>query len=154
MLRNRNGLEAFMWILHSMIRSRTLIWILCLLFLMLSIKVAPNSCNASEMERDHKNRYHIASGVTWNHSSMPGIPIENCCSSSVRSCCMDAIEKTLKSSLVALHCRDTLRQLSALQITVIEPSACTPLGQKERFFPDPNSFLQKDFFLDNCTFLI
>ena len=148
------GQSCFISILRRMIRSRTLIWILCLLFLMLSIKVAPNSCNASEMERDHKNRYHIASGVTWNHSSMPGIPIENCCSSSVRSCCMDAIEKTLKSSLVALHCRDTFRQLSALQITVIEPSVYTPLGQNERFLPDLNSLLQKDFFLDNCTFLI
>ena len=150
------GQSCFISILRSMIRSRTLIWILCVLFLMLSIKVAPNSCNASEMERGHENHFHIVSGVTWNHSSMPGIPIENCCSytSSVSSCCMDAINNKLVNSHVSLPCRDTLRQLSALQITVIEPSACTPLGQKERFFPDLNSFLQKDFFLDNCTFLI
>lgn len=148
------GQSCFISVLRSMIRSRILIGTLCLLFLMLSIKVAPNSCNASEMERDHKNHFHIVSAVTWNSSTMPGIPIENCCSSSRNSCCIDVTKNTLRSSLVALHCRDTLRQLSALQITVREPSACTPLGQKERFFSDLNSFLQKDFFLDNCTFLI
>ena len=148
------GESCFISVLGSMIRSRTLTGVLCLLVLMLSIRFAPENCNASEVEKAHKGYFDIARGIDWNSSTMPGIPIENCCSSSVSSCCMDAIEKTLKSSLVALHCRDTLRQLSALQITVREPSACTPLGQKERFFPDLNSFLQKDFFLDNCTFLI
>ncbi len=148
------GQSCFISILRRMIRSRILIWILCLLVLMLSIRFAPENCNASEVEKAHKSYFDIRQGMGWNPSSMPGIPTGSCCSSSVRSCCMDATEKTLKSSLAALPCRDTLRQLSALQITVIEPSACTPLGQKERFFPDLNSFLQEDFFLDNCTFLI
>lgn len=148
------GQSCFISILRSMIRSRTLIWILCLLVLMLSIRVVPEDCKASDVEKAHKGYFDIHQGMGWNPPSMPGIPIENCCSSSMSSCCIDVTRNTLKSSLVALHCRDTLRQLSALQITVIEPSACTPLGQKERFFPDLNSFLQKDFFLDNCTFLI
>ena len=141
---------------RSIIRSRILMGILCILFLILSIRVASKSCHAFEKEKVHDNHYHFAQSLNGDHSSMPRIPLENVCScsSSESSCCMGAMNSIYKNSLISLLCGNTLRQLSVLYATMIKPSAYIPLSQKEICFHDFNSSLQKEFFLVNCTFLI
>ncbi len=141
---------------RSIIRSRILMGILCILFLILSIRAASKSCNAFEKEKAHRSHFHIATGINLNHSSMPRIPLENVCpcSSSENSCCRCDIKSTTKNSHISLLCGNTLRQLSVLYATMIKPSAYIPLSQKEICFHDFNSSLQKEFFLVNCTFLI
>ena len=142
--------------LRRMIRSRILMGILCLLFLMLSVRVTSKSCHAFEKEKAHENHYYFAQSLKGNHSSMPRIPLENpcSCSSSVSSCCMGTMNNTSKNSHVSLPCRDTLRQLSLLEAVVIKLSAYIPLSQRDRCFDDFSSFLQEESFLVNCTFLI
>ncbi len=142
--------------LRSMIRSRILIGILSLLFLMLSVRAASRSCHAFEKEKVHDNHYQFAQSLNVGHSSMPRIPLENpCfCSSSESSCCMGAINSMSKNSHVSLLCGNTLRQASLLQAAIIKPSAYMPISRKDRCFNDFSSFLQKEFFLVNCTFLI
>ncbi len=130
--------------------------ILCILFLILSIRVASKSCNAFEKEKAHENHYQFAQGLNGDHSSMPRIPLENpcSCSSSVSSCCMGTMNSISQNSHVSLLCGNTVRQLSVLYATMIKPSAFIPLSQKEICFHAFNSSLQKEFFLVNCTFLI
>ncbi len=150
MLRKSDGM------VRRMIRSRILMGILCLLFLMLSVRVASKSCHAFEKEKAHENHYQFAQSLKGNHSSMPRIPPENpcSCSSSVSSCCMGAINSMSKNSHVSLLCGNTLRQASLLQATIMKPSAYMPISRKDRCFDDFNSLLQEEFFLVNCTFLI
>jgi len=153
MVRGHNCLIS---ILRSMTRSRILMGILCILFLVLSIRVASKSCHAFEKEKAHENHYDFAQSLNGDHSSMARIPLENpcSCSSSESSCCKCAIKKAPKNSRVTLLYRDTLRQLSVLQAVVIKLSDYIPLSQKGRCFDDFNSFLQEESFLVNCTFLI
>ena len=137
-------------------RSRILIGTLCLLFLMCSIRVASRSCHAFEKEKAHEDHYQFAQGLSGDHSSIPRIPLESSCScsSSVSSCCMGTMNSTSKNSHVSLLSGNIPRQLSVLQAVVIKLSEYIPLSQKGRCFDDFNSFLQKESFLVNCTFLI
>ena len=150
MLRKSDGM------LRRMIRSRILIGILCLLFLILSIRVVSRSCHAFEKEKAHENHYYFAQSLKGNHSSIPRIPLESSCScsSSVSSCCMGTMNSISQNSHVSLLSGSTLRQLSVLQAVVIKLSDYIPLSQKDRCFDNFNSFLQKESFLVNCTFLI
>ena len=148
--------KCLMSILRSMIRSRIFMGILCLLFLMLSVRVASRSCHAFEKEKAHENHYQFAQSLNGDYSSMSRIPFENhcSCSSSVSSCCIGTMNSTSQNSHVSLLSGNTLRQLSVLQAVVIKLSDYIPLSQKGRCFDDFNSFLQEKFFLVNCTFLI
>ncbi len=150
MLRESDGM------LRRMIRSRILMGILCLIFLMLSVRVASKSCHAFEKEKAHENHYQFAQSLKGNHSSMPRIPSENpcSCSSSVSSCCMGTMNNTSKNSHVSLLSGNIPRQLSVLQAVVIKLSDYIPLSQEGRCFDNFNSFLQEESFLVNCTFLI
>ncbi len=150
MLRKSDGM------VRSMIRSRILIGILSILFLMLSVRVTSKSCHAFEKEKAHENHYQFAQGLNGDHSSMPRIPLENpcSCSSSVSSCCMGTMKSTSKNSHTFLLSGNTLRQLSVLQAVVVNFSDYIPLNQRDRCFDDFNSFLQEESFLVNCTFLI
>ena len=143
-------------VLRKIIRSRILMGILCLLFLMLLIRMASMSCHAFEKEKAHENHYQLAQGLNGNYSSMPRVPLDNVCpcSSSVSSCCMCATKNIPKNSRVSLLSGNTLRQLSVLQAVVVKLYDYIPLSQKDRCFDDFNSFLQEEFFLVNCTFLI
>ena len=150
MLRKSDGM------LRRMIRSRILMGILSLLFLMLSVRVASKSCHAFEKEKAHENHYQFAQILNGDHSSMPRIPLDSSCScsSSVSSCCMSTMNNISQNSHVSLLCGNTLRQASLLQATIIKPSAYMPISRKDRCFNDFSSFLQKESFLVNCTFLI
>jgi len=150
MLRKSDGM------LRRMIRSRILMGILSLLFLMLSVRAASRSCHAFEKEKAHENHYQFAQSLNVGHSSIPRIPLESSCScsSSVNSCCMGTMNSISQNSHVSLLSGSTLRQLSLLYDTVIKPSAFIPLREKDRCFDDLNSLLQEEFFLVNCTFLI
>jgi len=150
MLRKSDGM------LRRMIRSRILMGILSLLFLMLSVRAASRSCHAFEKEKAHENHYQFAQILNGDHSSMPRIPLESSCScsSSVSSCCMGTMNSISQNSHVSLLSGNIPRQLSVLQAVVIKLSAYIPLSQKDRCFDDFNSLLQEEFFLVNCTFLI
>ncbi len=141
---------------HSMIRSRILMGILSLLFIMLSIRMASMSCHAFEKEKAHENHYQFAQSLNGDHSSMPRIPFESSCScsSSVSSCCMGTMNSTSKNSRVSLLSGNILRQLSILHAVVVKLSDYIPLSQKGRCFDDFNSLHQEESFLVNCTFLI
>ncbi len=140
-----------------MIKYRIFIVILCLLFLMVSIRMAPKMCNASEMEKAQENHFHMAQGMNLNYYHMThNIPFENgcSCSSFISPCCMGDINNMLENLHVSLLYRDILRQLFVLQTTMTNSFDYKPLSQKYRYLHDFNSLQQKDFFLVNCTFLI
>lgn len=153
MLRSHNCLISA---LRSMIRSRILAGLLCLFFLVSSLRMIPDSCSAFEREKPHKNHSHIALGIDWSHPSIPRIPLENrCpCSSSVGSCCMGPINSASKNSNMSLFYGDNLRRLSVLQATMIKPFDGKPSIQNDKCLHDFNSFNRKEVFLVNCTFLI
>jgi hypothetical protein len=150
------GCKRFISTLRCMIRSRILIGFLCLSFLLLSIWVTPESCNALERERPHKNHFRIVPSINGNLSSVPRIPHEGRCSCSFpgRSCCMGPMNSTPKNSHMSLVCGDNLRRLSARQAAVIKPFDHKPLIQKDRCFHHSNSLDQREVFLVNCTLLI
>lgn len=150
------GYKRFISTLRCMIRSRILIGFLCLSFLLLSIWVTPESCNALERERPHKNHFRIVPGINGNLSSVPRIPHEDRCSCSFpgRSCCMGPMNSTPKNSDMSLVYGDNLRPLSVLQAAMMKPFGHKPLNLKDRCFHNFNSFNQKAAFLANCAFLI
>jgi hypothetical protein len=150
------GYKRVISTLRCMIRSRILIGFLCHSFLLLSIWVIPESCNALERERSHKNHFRIVPGINGNLSSVPRIPHEDRCSCSFpgRSCCMGPMNSTPKNSHISLVCGDNLRRLSVLQAAMIKPFDHKPLIQKDRCFYHSNSLDQREVFLVNCTLLI
>jgi hypothetical protein len=150
------GYNRFMWTLRNMTKSRILVGLLCLSFLVLSVKVVPESCNALERESPHMNHLPIVPGINWNLSSMPRLPHGNQCSCSLPGggCCMGPINSTPKNSHVSLFYRDNLRPVSILQATMMKPFDHKPLNLKDRCFHNFNSFNEKAAFLANCTLLI
>lgn len=150
------GYKSLISTLRSMIRSRILMEVLCLLLLVLSIGVIPERCHAFEAERTHENHFRIAPETIWNHSSMPLTPFENrcSCSSSTSPCCVDARHSTPKESQVPLVSGDTPRRLPVLQTTIMRPFESKPLSETSKSVRDLSSLDQEEFFLVNCTFLI
>jgi len=142
--------------LRRVIRSQILMGLLCLFVLVFLMRVTPNSCNAFDTEKAHKNHFHIAPRMIWDHSSMPRPPFEHrcSCSFSMSTCCTGTIYHTPKRPYVSLSSRDSARQLSLLQASMIRPFDSKLLSQRARRFRDFNSINQEEFFLVNCTFLI
>jgi len=150
------GYNRGMCTLCSMTKSRILVGLLCLSLLVLSSGVIPESCNALERERPHKNHFRIVPGIKGNLSSVPRIPHEDRCSCSFpgRSCCMGPINSAPQNSDMSLVYGDNLRRLSVLQVAMIKPFDHRPLIQKDGCFHNSNSLDQKEVFLVNCTLLI
>ncbi len=142
-------------ILHSIVRSRIFMGLLCLVFLFLSVNVHSKNCHAFEMKKAHKNHFSIAPIIKWNHSSMPSLPSGNSCpcDSSVNACCNSAPSNTSKFLISTLY-TDTFCPISILQTALIKPVDYSPLKLKYKDSHHTYSFLQYEFFLINCTFLI
>ena len=142
--------------LKRLIRSRLCMGVLSLVFLVLSINVAPMKCSATEMEMVHKNLPRINKILGWGHVSLSQNPSGNhCrCPASMDACCKAAIEKGPKETHVALQNRDTTSPFNSLPVSLIIPSFYTPSRPVEMGPQDPFFFCQEEPFLVNCTFLI
>lgn len=142
--------------LRRLIRSRLCMGLLSVVFIALSINVAPIRCRTAKTGVAHKDLSRINQILSLGHVSAPQIPSGNhCrCSPSMAVCCKGAIKEWAGERYVALQNRDTTSPFGSLPVSLITPFFYIPSRPIETAPQNPFLFCQEKAFLINCSFLI